>query len=162
MHTWLHLTLCDPMDCSPLGSSVFGILQARILEWVPMPSSRESPQPMDHPLCLLHWQAGPLPLAPPGKPTKRCEGRAVGGREAREKSSLSKQRMGARSEGCGGWGTRWLHAGREPWFLNPIRSLPSQFLCICFSLSLGHSSNLSQSLPSRINTLIPPLKSSVL
>ena len=28
------LTLCDPMDCSPPGSSVHGILQARILEWV--------------------------------------------------------------------------------------------------------------------------------
>ena len=28
------LTLCDPIDCSPLGSSVPGILQARILEWV--------------------------------------------------------------------------------------------------------------------------------
>ena len=33
------LTLCDPMDCSPSGSSVHGILQARILEWVAMPSS---------------------------------------------------------------------------------------------------------------------------
>ena len=31
-------TLCDPMDCSPPGSSVHGILQARILQWVPMPS----------------------------------------------------------------------------------------------------------------------------
>ena len=30
-------TLCDPMDCSPPGSSVYGILQARILEWVPCP-----------------------------------------------------------------------------------------------------------------------------
>ena len=28
------LTLCDPVDCSPPGSSVLGILQARILEWV--------------------------------------------------------------------------------------------------------------------------------
>ena len=28
------LTLCDPMDCSPLGSSVHGILQTRVLEWV--------------------------------------------------------------------------------------------------------------------------------
>ena len=28
------LTLCDPMDCSPLGSSVHGIIPARILEWV--------------------------------------------------------------------------------------------------------------------------------
>ena len=35
-------TLCDPMDCSPPGSSVHGILQARILEWVAMPFSRES------------------------------------------------------------------------------------------------------------------------
>ena len=34
------LTLCDPTDCSPPGSSVRGILQARILEWVAMPSSR--------------------------------------------------------------------------------------------------------------------------
>ena len=36
------LTLCDSMDCSLPGSSVHGILQARILEWVAMPSSRES------------------------------------------------------------------------------------------------------------------------
>ena len=35
-------TLCDPMDCSPLGSCVRGILQARILEWVARPSSRGS------------------------------------------------------------------------------------------------------------------------
>ena len=35
-------TLCDPMDCSPPGSSVQGILQARILEWVAMPCSRGS------------------------------------------------------------------------------------------------------------------------
>ena len=41
------LTLCDPMECSPLGSSVHGILQARILEWVAMPSSRGSSQPRD-------------------------------------------------------------------------------------------------------------------
>ena len=38
---------CDPMDCSQPGSSVHGILQARILEWVAMPSSRGSPQPRD-------------------------------------------------------------------------------------------------------------------
>ena len=35
-------TLRDPMDCSPPGASVHGILQARILEWVAMPSSRGS------------------------------------------------------------------------------------------------------------------------
>ena len=39
--------LCDPMDCSLPGSSVHGILQARILEWVAMPSSRGSSWPRD-------------------------------------------------------------------------------------------------------------------
>ena len=41
------LTLCNPMDCSPPGSSVQGILQAAMLEWVAMPSSRGSSQPRD-------------------------------------------------------------------------------------------------------------------
>ena len=43
----LCLRLCNPMDCSLLGSSVHGILQARILEWLAMPSSRRSSQPRD-------------------------------------------------------------------------------------------------------------------
>ena len=42
------LTLQEPMDCSPPGSSVHGILQARILEWVAMPFSRGSSRPRDH------------------------------------------------------------------------------------------------------------------
>ena len=36
------LTLCDPMDCSPPGFSVRGILQVRILEWVAIPFSKGS------------------------------------------------------------------------------------------------------------------------
>ena len=40
-------TLCDPMDCSLPGSSVHGLLQAGILEWVAMPSSRGSSRPRD-------------------------------------------------------------------------------------------------------------------
>ena len=40
--TQLCPTLCDPMDCSPSGSSVHEILQARILEWVAIPFSRKS------------------------------------------------------------------------------------------------------------------------
>ena len=40
-------TLCHPTDCSPPGSSIHGILQARTLEWVAMPFSRGSPQPRD-------------------------------------------------------------------------------------------------------------------
>ena len=39
--------LCNPVDHSPQGSSIHGILQARILEWVAMPSSRRSFQPRD-------------------------------------------------------------------------------------------------------------------
>ena len=41
------LTLCNPLDCSPSGSSVHGILQARILEWVAVSSSKESSRPRD-------------------------------------------------------------------------------------------------------------------
>ena len=50
------LTLCDPVDCSPPGSSVHGILQARILEWVALSSSRGSSWPRDQICisCLLH------------------------------------------------------------------------------------------------------------
>ena len=45
--TQLCLTLCETMGCTPPGSSVHGILQARILEWTAMTSSRESFQPRD-------------------------------------------------------------------------------------------------------------------
>ena len=45
--TQSRLTLCNPMDCSPQGSSVPGILQARILEWVAISSFRGSSQPTD-------------------------------------------------------------------------------------------------------------------
>ena len=60
--------LCDPMDYSLPNSSVHGILQARTLEWVLFPPPGDLPNPGIEPasLCLLHWQAGSLPLAPPG------------------------------------------------------------------------------------------------
>ena len=63
-------TLCDPMDCGPPDSSVHGILQARILEWVAMPSSRESSQPRDrtHDISCVFCIAGRFFTAePPGK-----------------------------------------------------------------------------------------------
>ena len=41
------LTLCNPMDCSPPGSSVHGIFQTRVLEWVAISFSRGSSQPRD-------------------------------------------------------------------------------------------------------------------
>ena len=59
--------LWDPMDCSPPGSSVHGILQARILEWVAMPSSRESSQPK-HQTCISWIASGFFTVEPWGKP----------------------------------------------------------------------------------------------
>ena len=53
-------TLCDPMDHSPPGSSVQGILQARILEWVAMPFSRGSSQPREPPSLMPPALAGGL------------------------------------------------------------------------------------------------------
>ena len=57
-------TLCHPVDYSPPGSSVRGILQARILKWVPVPISRESSQPRDWTLSPA-LQADSLPSEPP-------------------------------------------------------------------------------------------------
>ena len=45
MSLQLCTTLCDPMDCSPLGSSVHEILQERILEWLPFLSPGDLPNP---------------------------------------------------------------------------------------------------------------------
>ena len=61
--------LCDPIDCSPPGSSVHGILQARILEWVAVPS-RDFPSPgikPTSPVVPALW-ADSLPLSHLGKP----------------------------------------------------------------------------------------------
>ena len=61
-HVQLFVT---PIDHSPPGSSVHGIFQTRILEWVAMPSSRGSSQPRDrtHVSCVsVHWQEGSLPI----------------------------------------------------------------------------------------------------
>ena len=57
-------TLCDPMDCRPPSSSLHGILQARILEWVAMPFSRDLPDPKIRPTYPVTpaLQAGSLPL----------------------------------------------------------------------------------------------------
>ena len=57
------LALCDPMDCT-----VYGILQARILEWVAVPFSRGSSQPRS-----LALQVDSLPAASPGKPKNRIK-----------------------------------------------------------------------------------------
>ena len=67
MHACVHAkllqscpTLCNPVNCSPPGSSVCEILQARIVEWVAMHSSRGSSQPRDgtqvsYVSCIVRW-----------------------------------------------------------------------------------------------------------
>ena len=68
-HSQLCLSLCCSMDCSPPGSSVHGIFQARIPELVAMPSSKRIFPAQRaqiflnlHLLCLLHWPVDSLPL----------------------------------------------------------------------------------------------------
>ena len=68
VHAQLCLTLCDPVDCSPPGSSVCGISQVRILNWVAISSSRGSSWPRDRVSISCIRQMDALPLAPPGKP----------------------------------------------------------------------------------------------
>ena len=60
------LTLCDPTDCNPPGSSVHGIFQARILEWVAISFSRGSSWPRDR-TWVSHIAGDSLPTEPPGK-----------------------------------------------------------------------------------------------
>ena len=77
-------TLCNPMDCSPPGSSVYGILQAGILEWVAISSSRRSPWLRDQ-TCISYiagrfftrwatWEAHfvPRPRLKPGPRQLKC------------------------------------------------------------------------------------------
>ena len=67
------MTLCNPMDCSPPGSSVHGDFPGKntavgchaLLQGI-FPTQGSNLRL----LCLLHWQAGSLPLAPPGKPLR--------------------------------------------------------------------------------------------
>ena len=64
----LCLTLWDPMDCSPAGSSVHRILQARILEWAVMPSSRDLPNPgIEPPPAAPALQVDSFTTEPPRK-----------------------------------------------------------------------------------------------
>ena len=71
VHCWclvtqLCLTLCNPMDCSLPGSSVLGISQVRIREWVALSSSRGSSRPRDWSLTCI--ASGFFTTEPPGKP----------------------------------------------------------------------------------------------
>ena len=77
---WVTLScpaLCNPMDCIPPGSSVHGILQARILEWVAIPFSRESSQLRGSHLSLLHCRQILYHLSHQGSPPEWWENKCL-------------------------------------------------------------------------------------
>ena len=98
MHTHTHThtvskscqSICDPMDCSPPGSSVHGISQARILEWVAISSSRGPSWSRDRTCVsfLLYLAGGFFITELPGKPSHPFwDGKDWGGEE-RERKQL--------------------------------------------------------------------------
>ena len=98
------MSICDPMDRSLPGSSVHGILQARILEWVAMPSSRGSSRPRDRTHICLHLRHCRWILYPLGHlgSLRVCEGCANPARDPH-----SPGRVGGHSQ-LGGWLTGLL------------------------------------------------------
>ena len=70
VNTCICLTLCDAMNCSPPGSTILGILQARTLEWIVMPFSRVFSQPRDRIFifyisCIDRWDLNHYCLGSP-------------------------------------------------------------------------------------------------
>ena len=92
--------LCDPMDCSPPGSSVHGIPQTRVLEWVAIPFSRGPSRPRDGPQvsgmadALGHCGAEKMAA---DHPVPKCDGpRHPGLHPASTRRAWSQQRLRAR------------------------------------------------------------------
>ena len=75
MYAWcaqLCLTLCEPMDCSPPGSSVHGVSQQEYWRWLPFAPPGDLPDPGNEPASPLApaFAGGFFPTEPPGKPVK--------------------------------------------------------------------------------------------
>ena len=95
-------TLGKPVDRSLPGSSVHGILQVRILEWVATHSLGDLPNPGIELLSPAGRQADSLPLAPPGKPSKcvQCLNNFYTCNTSREVIQLGSLGQGALEPGC--------------------------------------------------------------
>ena len=115
-------TLCDPMDCSPPGSSVHGILQARTLELVAMPSSRgASPSRVEHASSVSSaLQADSSPSESSGKALKRLvlpeprEDPSKRFHSVRPHSTGAAHGAASGREGRGAWGIRETSAPTTP------------------------------------------------
>ena len=86
-------TLCDPMDCSLPGSSVHGIFQARILEWIAISFSRGSSQPRDRTRVFPQCRQMLLPSELPGKPTESAK------KKKKERKKSSNYKYGSYQKG---------------------------------------------------------------
>ena len=86
-----HIQLWDPMDCSPSGSSVHGIFQARTLEWSPFPPPGCLPDPGIELVSPMspELQADSLPLSHWGLRAKKCISSSHKQRESRSRRTLS-------------------------------------------------------------------------
>jgi len=80
-------TLCNPVDCSPPGSSVRGVSQTRLLEWVAMPFSRDLPDPGIKPASPA-LAGGFSTTEPPGRPERGFRGRETSGRLPNKQTRL--------------------------------------------------------------------------
>ena len=98
----LRLTLCNPMGCSSTGSSVHGILQARILEWAASPSPGDLPDPRIKP-GSPPLQADASQSEPQGKVACMCERETEEGETLYGFSVLLSCSAICKS-GCRGWG----------------------------------------------------------
>ena len=124
MHAQSCLTLCNPMGYSPPGTSIHGVFQARILEWVAIPFSRGSSQSRDQThvssiFCigkqiLYHWAIQEVPntsLSFPIQPRSLLHGWA-------EMSFLKKQRSWLQTTWC-----IWTDYLSLTWFSLRVKSM---------------------------------------
>ena len=117
----LYPALCNPMDCSPPGSSVCGILQARILECVAMPFSRGSSRPRDQ--TWISCVTGILfTVEPLGKPQLRSNSMVKSYSESISSKFRNKTRMSILS-------TFIQHSTGRPGPSNQTKKKRKRFLC---------------------------------
>jgi len=114
----LCLTLCDLMDVSPPSFSVYGILQARILEWVAMPASRGSSWPRDRTCvsCDFCVAGRFFTTEPPGKPIHHPSIPFIGSYYGKWKSWLKAQHSENEDRGIRShhfMGNRWGNSGNS-------------------------------------------------
>ena len=117
------LTFCNPMDCSPIGSSVHGFSQARLLEWVDISFSRRSSRPRDWTCVscigkwiLYHWAIWETPC--PDSIRKKQRGNqdfSLSGNDTPFPSHIIEDKRGILKFHCHPGCMRWLFLSTLDW-----------------------------------------------